>query len=42
MISLGSLMDTKDKILAKLRKEAGGKVRAGKKPSRLEKKHKSE
>lgn len=38
MISLGSLMDTKDKILAKLRKEAGGRIRAGKEPSRLEKK----
>ncbi len=38
MISLGSLMDTKDKIEAKLRKESGGKVRAGKKPSRLERK----
>lgn len=39
MISLGSLMDTKDKIEAKLRKETGSRVRAGKKPSRLEKKH---
>lgn len=39
MVSLGSLMDTKEKIEAKLRKEAAGKVRAGKKPSRLEKKH---
>jgi hypothetical protein len=39
MISLGSLMDTKDKIEAKMRKEAAGRVRAGKKPSRLEKKH---
>jgi len=39
MVSLGSLMDTKEKIEAKLRKEASSKVRAGKKPSRLEKKH---
>lgn len=38
MTSLGSLMDTKDKIEAKLRKQNQGKVRAGKKPSRLEKK----
>jgi len=38
MTSLGSLMDTKDKIEAKLRKQNQGKVRAGKKPSRLENK----
>ena len=38
MTSLGSLMDTKEKIEAKLRKKEGGRVRAGKIPSRLEKK----
>lgn len=39
MVSLGTLMDTKEKIEAKMRKEAAGRIRAGKKPSRLEKKH---